>query len=216
MSDILGLNDIFRAKCAKPDCHFDAAPRSMYCGRHQSRQEIEDRHGPIIEERAKEGAVSKVLAEADKSDDITIAESYQERVRTEEIEGRTAEADAAEAEVAVKKAQESYASDYARTKVELENALRVPLMVHRRQVFRINGVPWILEEGMNSVPVQIKNAYEEHQQMLAQDNLLHRTLRIAEDAMDSLNPKSKAYYEDVLLRGYRGEETEAHRKRSRL
>jgi len=215
MSDILGLDDIFEPRRPCMKCSRKAGPKSAYCSLHQSEQEIEDRHGPIIEERAKEGAISKVLAQADKSDDITIAESYRERVRTEEIEGRAAETDAAEAEVAVKKARKSYASDYARTKAELENALRVPLMVHRRQVFRINGVPWILEEGMNSVPVQIKNAYEEHQQMLAQDNLLHRALRIAEDAMDSLNPKSKAYYEDVL-RGYRGEETEAHRKRSRL
>lgn len=214
MPDVLGLDEIFgvKARCAKRGCHFMAIAHSMHCARHQERREIEDRHGPIIEERAQEGPLSKKFAEADKEDDIAVAEAYQERVSTEEIAGRTAEIEAVEAEIAMKKAGEAYANDYQRTKAELLNAVRVPLIVNTAQVITLNGVRWPLVAGMNSVPQQIKQLYEGRQKLLAENELLQQVLG-TENAGAQGHPH--AYYEDVLKKGYRGDVLPAHDRASK-
>lgn len=211
MKDILGLDGIFEKPrpCMKRGCHFKAMPKSAYCSRHQSRQEIQDKHGPIIEERAEEGIVSKVLAQADEADDLAVVEDFQERERTEQHIDATAIAIEEEERKAEKAKGQVYQDAYRQTKAKLEAAIHVPLKVDERQVIRINGVPWILEEGMNSVPYQIKEAYENHQKMLAENTLIQKVMEIRGDAA-----KPYAYYQDVLNRNYRGEVLPAHDKAS--
>jgi len=214
MSDLLGLDDIFavKARCAKRGCHFMAITHSMHCARHQERQEVEDRHGPIIEERAQEGPLSKKFAEADKEDDIAVAEDFQEKERTEQHIDATAIALEESEQIATKKKAQTFASDYAKTKADLLSAICVPLMVASAQVVTLNGVRWPLVEGMNTVPWQIKELYEERQRLLSENELLQRVLNT-----DSAGPQGHphAFYEDVLNKGYRGEVLPAHDRASK-
>lgn len=204
--------------CMKPTCSLFALPNSAYCEGHQSEQEIQDRHGPLIDEAAGDGTVSKVFAQADEADELAVARSFQEKEGAEKHSGDTAAAIEVGDEKAKKLGKKALADAARKTREDLLNAVHVPLQVNKAQVFTINGVSCLLKKGMNSVPLPVKQAYDDHQEMLDKSNFMKSLLRTTDtpESGEMGEAKPSAYYEDVLRRGYKGEVTKAHERRSQL